>query len=177
MYFVTCFPKQELKKLLEATACDLMVTVERLEQPLNAELPILVTELGMVMLVNPVHPSNAEPSMLVTELGMVISVRFVQFLNFSRPMLVTFSPKIYFVTCSPKQELKRDPEEATTACDSMVTVLRFVQPLNAKYAILVTELGMVMSVKPVQPLNALAAMLVTELGMVMSVRPVQSWYL
>ena len=38
---------------------------------------------------------------------------------------------------------------------------------------LVTELGMVMLVRPVQLLNAAAPMVVTELGMVMLVRLVQ----
>ena len=38
---------------------------------------------------------------------------------------------------------------------------------------LVTELGMVMLVKPVQLLNALLPMLVTDEGMVMLVKPVQ----
>ena len=39
---------------------------------------------------------------------------------------------------------------------------------------LVTELGMVMLVRPVQPQNVPSPMLVTELGMMMLVRPVQS---
>ena len=42
---------------------------------------------------------------------------------------------------------------------------------------LVTELGMVMLVRPLQRLNALSPMLVTELGMVMLVRPLQPAYL
>ena len=38
---------------------------------------------------------------------------------------------------------------------------------------LVTELGMVMLVRPLQPENAFHPMLVTELGMVTLVRPLQ----
>ena len=38
---------------------------------------------------------------------------------------------------------------------------------------LVTELGMVMEVRPLQPSKAKSPMLVTELGMVTEVRPLQ----
>ena len=44
------------------------------EQPLNAELPMLVTLLGIVMLVSPLQPSNAYFPMLVTLLGIVMLV-------------------------------------------------------------------------------------------------------
>jgi hypothetical protein len=47
----------------------------RFEHPLNAEFPILVTLLGMVMLVRLVHVSNTLVPILVTLLGMVILVR------------------------------------------------------------------------------------------------------
>ena len=43
--------------------------------------------------------------------------------------------------------------------------------------ILVTELGMVMEVKPVQPRKQSYPKLVTELGIVMEVKPVQLMYL
>ena len=41
-------------------------------QPLNASLPIVVTELGIVILVNPVQPLNASLPMEVTELGITV---------------------------------------------------------------------------------------------------------
>ena len=47
-------------------------------QLLNAHSPMLVTELGIVMLDKAVQSSNAEPSMLVTELGMVTPVSPLQ---------------------------------------------------------------------------------------------------
>ena len=43
---------------------------------------------------------------------------------------------------------------------------------NALEPMLVTELGIVMDVKPVAPSKALAPMLVTDDGIVMDVRPV-----
>ncbi|MDY5005325.1 MAG: hypothetical protein SPF12_03010, partial [Prevotella sp.] len=46
------------------------VIVVRPEQPSNAPLPMLVTELGMDMPVRPEQLSNALKPMLVTELGM-----------------------------------------------------------------------------------------------------------
>jgi hypothetical protein len=49
-----------------------MVTLVRPVQPLNAELSILVTLLGMFMLVRPVQPENAPLPILVTLLGMVM---------------------------------------------------------------------------------------------------------
>ncbi len=57
--------------------------------PENALLPILVTELGMVTLVNPLQPLNALPPILVTELGMVTLVKPEQPLNAEPPMVVT----------------------------------------------------------------------------------------
>ena len=53
----------------------------RLEQPLKAYLPILVTELGIVIDVMPEQPEKAELPILVTELGIVIDVMPEQFLN------------------------------------------------------------------------------------------------
>ena len=44
-------------------------------QPLNAFLPIEVTEFGMVTLVKPVQPLNASSLIEVTELGMVTLVK------------------------------------------------------------------------------------------------------
>ena len=98
-------------------------------QPLNAELPMLVTELPMVTLVRPVQPLNAELPMLVTELGIVTFVRPVQPLNAELPMLVTLSPMIYVVTCSPKSFLRLP--FFNTSLLLMVTLVRLVQPSNA----------------------------------------------
>jgi len=63
------------------------VTSVNEEHPLNTPFPMLVTELGSIIEVNPV-PLNALFPMLVTEVGMVTSVNAVP-LNALSPMLVT----------------------------------------------------------------------------------------
>ena len=50
---------------------------------------MLVTELGMITEVRPLHPEKAYPPMLVTELGMVTEVRPLQPPKADPPMLVT----------------------------------------------------------------------------------------
>ena len=57
---------------------DLHVTLVRLGQLENAELPMLITELGMDMLVRLEQLVNADSPMLVTELGMDMIVRLEQ---------------------------------------------------------------------------------------------------
>ena len=59
-----------------AVAEDIVTVVN--PELLNALLPILVTELGIVIDVNPVQPKNAVGPILVTELGIVIDVNPVQ---------------------------------------------------------------------------------------------------
>ena len=49
-----------------------MLTDVRLLQPLNAEPPIEVTELGMFIVVRLLQPENAPLLIEVTELGMFI---------------------------------------------------------------------------------------------------------
>ena len=61
----------------------------RLEQSSNARSPMVVTELGMLMLVSPEQPENASSPMEVTELGMLMLVRLEQPENASSPMEVT----------------------------------------------------------------------------------------
>jgi len=57
-----------------------------------------------------------------------------------------------------------------------VAEVRFIQSWNILLPpIAVTELGIVMEVRPVQPWNAELLMLLTEFGIVMEVRPVQPW--
>ena len=55
---------------------------------------MLVTLLGMVMLVRPVHLRKAAYPMLVTLLGIVMLVRPVQSRKAQPPMLVTGFPSI-----------------------------------------------------------------------------------
>ena len=53
------------------------MTDVKLLQPEKAELPILVTELGIVTDVKLLQPEKA-PSILVTELGIVTDVKLLQ---------------------------------------------------------------------------------------------------
>ena len=55
------------------------VTELKLLQPLNTDLPSLVTLLGIVMEVKPLH-LNAPSSMLVTLLGIETEVKLLQLL-------------------------------------------------------------------------------------------------
>ena len=55
-----------------------IVTLIRFEQPLNAELPMLVTLSGIVILVKLLQPLNTETSILVTLSGIVILVKLLQ---------------------------------------------------------------------------------------------------
>ena len=55
----------------------------------NAKSPMLVTLLGIVTEVKPVHPENAAPPMLVTLLGILTEVKPLQLANACTPMLVT----------------------------------------------------------------------------------------
>ena len=55
----------------------------------NANSPMLVTLLGMLMEVRLEQPENASTPMLFTLLGMLIEVRLEQSLNADFPMLVT----------------------------------------------------------------------------------------
>jgi len=72
-------------QLLRESYFGLSLTTEmevRLEQPENAEEPMEVTELGMLMVVRP-EPPNAMSPMEVTELGIVV---------FLQPAIMYWSP-------------------------------------------------------------------------------------
>ena len=63
----------------------------RLLQPLNTQLPTLVTLAGIVMEVRLLQPQKARSPILVTPSGMVMEVRPYQPSKALPPMLVTFS--------------------------------------------------------------------------------------
>jgi hypothetical protein len=81
-------------------------------------------------------------------------------------------PARYLSRKSPGNELL-ELKFASTIVPWNVTLVRLVQPLKAKFPMLVTLLGMVMLVRLVQLLKTLDLMLVTLLGMVTSVRLAQ----
>ena len=58
-------------------------------QPKNAESPIIVTELGIVIDVKPLQFLNAALPIEVTELGIVIDVKPLQPENAKEPIFVT----------------------------------------------------------------------------------------
>ena len=60
-----------------------------LVQPENAFSPIVVTLLGIVTLINPLHPANAKLPMVITLSGIVTLVRIVYLKNAEASMLVT----------------------------------------------------------------------------------------
>ena len=64
-------------------------TLARLLQPENAELPMLVTLSGIVILSKLLQPENAELPMLVTLSGISILVRLLQLWNSPLPIHVT----------------------------------------------------------------------------------------
>ena len=66
---------------IKADCATLQRTVARLVQPENAELPMLVTLLGIVMLVRLVQIINDSTPILTTALGIFMLVREVQLLN------------------------------------------------------------------------------------------------
>ena len=98
-----------------------IVTLASAVQPWNGLFPILVTESGITMLVNP-QPLNAEVPILVMVDGMVMLVKDGQFPKVSSRILVSPLP--------------------------IVTLFNAEQPKNAKIPRLVTESGITMLVIP-----------------------------
>ncbi len=95
-----------------------MLTLVRLEQPENADLPMEVTEFGMPTLVRLEQPENADSPMEVTEFGMPTLVRPVQPLNALLPIEVTVSVRPLYVTCSG---MTISPEYLVSLTSSLVT--------------------------------------------------------
>ena len=100
--------------------------IEVREVPQKALVPIVVTELGMVIEVRFVQPLN--PLRYFTEFGIFTEVRLVQFAK--APSLISVTE---FGIVIEVREL----------------------PAKAPSPIVVTELGMVIEVRFVQPLNPL----------------------
>ena len=63
-------------------------------QPSNAKIPISITSLGIVMLVNEVQPENAAVPMLITLFGIFTFVNDVQSENALQPIHFTGLPLI-----------------------------------------------------------------------------------
>ena len=63
------------------------VTFSKIVHSANTFVPILITEVGMIIVVNP-DPLNAPSPILITEVGIIIDVKLLHSLNTSFPMLV-----------------------------------------------------------------------------------------
>ena len=61
----------------------------RFSQEENALLSMFVTELGIVIVVNPLQHQNALFSILITELGIMMEIRLLQYANVLFFILVT----------------------------------------------------------------------------------------
>ena len=131
------------------------------EQPSNALQPILVTELGIVIEVKLVQPENACMSIVVTELGIVIEDKPVQPSNAQLPIEVTEFGIVVFL----HPAIRRFVSVSIIALQlSLESYLAFpfdtiidAKPshlANASSPISVTELGIVIEVKPAQSENA-----------------------
>ena len=101
-------------------------------QELNAQSPIEVTELGMVIDVKPLQPANAQLPIEVTELGITV------FLH----------PDISVLVADSTIALQLFLESYTLFPLSTTMVVKPQQEINAQLPIEVTELGMVIDVKP-----------------------------
>ena len=126
------------------------VTCDKVEHPIKAFVPILVTSGGIDIEVNDVVEVNALSPILVTPEGMVMLVKFSELLNTLFPMIFN--------------------EESA----SNVTVVKFGILANTPSDRVVTPEGMVMDVKAANS-NALTPMLVTPEGMVMALKFVVPW--
>jgi len=141
-----------------------------------------VTDVGIVILVKPLHPPNAHSPILITESGIVILVRFVALENKAAPMLVTDSGMVYAVLpegnaiIAVNVTLNNTPSVLTNVVldGSANMFCKALQLENTCEPIVATEAGIVILVKA-QPKNAWSPMLVTELGVskVTLAKPVQ----
>jgi hypothetical protein len=132
-------------------------------QPLNADSPIVVTLLGMVIDVRESHPPvNIFAPIVVTPLLMVTEVRFLQPENAWIPMVVTLLGMIIEV---------REVQDWNAMAWMVVTPLpifteiRLEQGLNAEIPMVVTLFGMVTEVKRWLSEKELSSMVITLLGM------------
>ena len=153
---------------------------DKLVQPRNANGSILVTPEGMMIEVSSEKLLNALLPILVTVLGIIVLLQprisvFVAVsmmaLQLSRESYLVFSTET-LIEDNPVQPLKALAFMAVTL-EGMFTEVRPMQPWNALSPILVTPEGMSIEVRPKQPLNILLPMLVNPVGIV--VRPVQPW--
>ena len=115
-------------------------------QPLKALSPIEVTELGMVVFLQPASKVLVAVSIIALQLSLESYLEL--------PLSTTIDSK-------PLQPEKALPRIEVTEL-GMVTLVKPLQSSKALSPIEVTELGMVTLVKPLQPLKAPLPIEVTE---------------
>jgi len=143
----------------------------KLVQPENAELPMPVTLVGIVMLAKLVQPENAASSILVTLEGIVMLAKLVQPENALLPMLVTPEGIVMFAKLVQPENAELPmllPPIITTIFNDAGTEEfppkikpKFV--LEVPFRVLPTN-GIVILVNPLQPLNTELPILVTLEG-------------
>ena len=126
-------------------------------QPLNAELPILVTLSGIVIFVKDLQPLNAALPILVTLFGITV---------LAHPVI-----KLFFDVLIIALQLFLLSYFSLFSSTNML--IRFGQLPKAKLPILVTLSGIVILVKDIQLENARSPILVTLFGIVTLVKDVQ----
>ena len=118
------------------------------------------------------QPWNALLPIVVTELGIVIVTKLLQSRNALIPIFVTFSG-IFIVTKLLHPQKVFWLIAVKLLLGSNVTEVNLVQPWNAPKLILVTELGIVIEAKLLHPWNAYELIVVTPAGIVIEVKLVQ----
>ena len=113
-------------------------------QPQKAELPILVTDSGIVTEAKPLNPEHK-----------------------SDGIISTLSPNVMVII---GQLVNGEPSDEQLRAFHM-TEVKPVQPLNAELPITDTDSGIVTEVKPVQPEKAEPPILVTDEGIVTEAKP------
>ena len=126
--------------------------------PANAQPPILVTLLGMVMEVNEEQSLNALSPISVTLLGIVMEVKDLQ--PSKKPVPYVSSPS--------------STSARSVIFSGSTTEVKFSHLENTPPPITVTLLGIVIEVKEEQSANALFPILFTLFGIVMEVKDLQS---
>ena len=104
----------------------------RLLHPWNAQLSMLVTELGIVMTVKPVQLRNAHVSIRVTVFGMIVFLQPTTNLFVLDSITALQSFRLSYTVLSP----------------STVMDVKLLQSLKAPGSIRVTDLGMETDVNP-----------------------------
>jgi hypothetical protein len=111
-----------------------IVAVVKLVQPLNVESLILVTEFGIVTDVKLVEPEKAAALINVTVLGMTYEL-------FTEADGYTINVVFALLNNTPSS----DENAGWLGSTTMLEILG--KPLNAKFGIVITELGIVIDVK------------------------------